>query len=136
MKILLAYDGSECADAALQDLKRAGLGDDAEILVMSLADVFVPSPMAGEADDSLPSYMPDSVKRAHERARHQLEEAESLAKRASEQIKLMFPGWRVSYTAEADSPAWALIRKADEWQPDLVVMGARGVSVFGAWAFC
>jgi universal stress protein A len=130
MKILFAYDGSECADAALQDLKRAGLGAESEVLVMSLADVFIPSPVAGEPDD-LPSYMPEGVKRAHERARHKVEEAESLAKRASEQIKSMFPRWRVSYTAEADSPAWALIRKADEWNADLIVMGARGLSVFG-----
>lgn len=131
MKILVAYDGSECADAALQDLKRAGLGAESEVLVMSLADVFIPSPVAGKADDTLPSYMPESVKRAHEQARRKLEEAEGLAKRASKQIKSIFPRWRVSYTAAADSPAWALIRKADEWQPDLVVMGARGVSVFG-----
>jgi nucleotide-binding universal stress UspA family protein len=130
MKILFAYDGSECADAALQDLKWAGLGADAEVLVMSLADVFVPPP-AGEADEPLPPYMPDSVKRAHELARKQLEEAAALAKRASEQIKSMFPRWRVSHGAEADSPAWALIRRADQWNPDLIVMGARGLSVFG-----
>jgi nucleotide-binding universal stress UspA family protein len=131
MKILVAYDGSECADAALQDLKRAGLGAESEVLVMSLADVFVPSPVAGQADETLPSYLPDSVKRAHERARHRLEEAEGVAKRANDQIRSMFPRWRVSFVAEADSPAWALIRKADQWEPDLVVMGARGRSVFG-----
>ena len=131
MKILVAYDGSECAAAALQDLQRAGLGSESEVLVMSLADVFVPPSVAREAADTSPSYTPESVKRAHERARHKLEEAEGLAKRASEQIKEMFPGWRVSYTAEADSPAWALIRKADQWQPDLIMMGARGRSVFG-----
>ena len=130
MKILVAYDGSESADAALLDLKRAGLGGEAEVVVMSLADVFVPSPVAGESDN-LPSYMPKTVKRAHQLARHKLEEAEGLAQGASERIKSMFPLWRVSYTAEADSPAWALIRKADQWEPDLIVMGARGVSVFG-----
>ena len=27
MKILIGYDGSECADAALEDLRRAGLLD-------------------------------------------------------------------------------------------------------------
>jgi hypothetical protein len=30
MKILVAYDGSECADAALDDLRRAGLPSDAQ----------------------------------------------------------------------------------------------------------
>lgn len=131
MKVLFAYDGSECADAALRDLGRAGIGSESEILVMSLADVFVPATAEGEADDTLPAYMPEGLKRAHERARHKLEEAESLAKRASEQIRLLFPDWRVSHFAAADSPAWALIKKADEWSPDLIIMGARGLSVLG-----
>jgi hypothetical protein len=38
MKILIAYDGSDCADAALDDLQRAGLPADAEAqIVFSLA---------------------------------------------------------------------------------------------------
>ena len=42
MKILVAYDGTEGSDAALKDLALAGLPDNAEVLVMSLADVFLP----------------------------------------------------------------------------------------------
>ena len=131
MKILVAYDGSEFADAALDDLKRAGLADEAEVLVMSVADVFVPSPVNDGGDNAFPTYIPQPVRRAHERAQHELEHAEVLAGRASERIKALFPHWRVSYHAEADSPAWAVIRKSDEWKPDLIVMGARGHSVFG-----
>lgn len=41
MKILLGYDGSESADAALHDLKRAGLPDEAEALILSVADVMM-----------------------------------------------------------------------------------------------
>ena len=52
MKILVAYDGSECAANALQDLRRAGLGAEADVLVMSLADVFLPSPINDEVIDS------------------------------------------------------------------------------------
>ena len=130
MKILVAYDGSKCADAALEDLRNAGLEGEAEVLVMSLADVFVPPPIV-EVDNTIPMYVPDAVRKAHERARHKLEEAEALAKRASEHIKSLFPKWHVSYEAQADSPAWALIRTADHWKPDLIVMGAQGHSVFG-----
>ena len=131
IKILVAYDGSECADAALEDLKRGGLNAEAEVLVMSLADVFVPPPVGEEVDNTFPIYVPEGVRRAHERAQHKLEQAEALAKRASEQIKSVFPSWHVRYEAQADSPAWALIRTADHWKPDLIVMGARGHSVFG-----
>jgi nucleotide-binding universal stress UspA family protein len=131
MKILVAYDGSEDADAALHDLKRAGLGSAVELLIMSVADVFVPPPSDEEVDNTFPLHMPESVRRAHERARHELDEAQGLVKRASEKLQAIFPSWQVSYEAVADSPAWALIRKADEWKPDLIVMGARGLSVFG-----
>ena len=128
MKILIGHDGSECADATLVDLQRAGLGNEVEALVMTVADVFVPAPID---EDTLPVYVPAAVKRAHERAQHKLDEAADLAKHISEKIKSIFPGWRIDSVAEADSPAWALIRKADQWQPDLIVMGARGHSVFG-----
>ena len=131
MKILVAYDGSQDADAALVDLQRAGLPARAEVLVMSLADVFVPPSIDEESDETVPVYLPDGIKRAHERARHKLEEAETLAKQASDQLKAIFPAWQVNYEAKADSPAWTLLRKADLWKPDLIVMGARGHSVFG-----
>src|SRR6185369_7199274 len=131
MKILIGYDGSECADAALEDLQRAGLGAEVEALVMTVADVFVPVPLNEEVENTVPMYIPPAIKRAHERAKHKLEEATDIAKRVSEQIGSIFPTWRVSAGAEADSPAWALIRKADSWKPDLIVMGARGHSVFG-----
>lgn len=128
MKLLIGYDGSESSDAALGDLQRAGLGADVEALVMTVTDVFVPLP---SDDEAAPVYVPAAIKRAHERAQHQLEEAAHLARRASEQIKSIFPTWSIVSDAEADSPAWALIRKADRGKPDLIVMGARGHSVFG-----
>jgi len=131
MKILIAYDGSESADAALEDLRRAGLGTEAEALVMTVADVFVPTPVNEEIENEVAMYLPPALKRAHERAEHKLEKARDLAKQVSEQIRSLFPAWHISSEAEADSPAWALIRKADHWKPDLILMGARGHSVFG-----
>ena len=43
MKILIGYDGSNSADAALSDLKRAGLPHEAEALIISVADVMMAS---------------------------------------------------------------------------------------------
>jgi nucleotide-binding universal stress UspA family protein len=131
MKILVAYDGSEWAAAALEDLKRAGLNLDAEVLVMSVADVFLLGPVDEESDNGGPAYVPEAVRRAQELAQHKVEQAAVLAGQASEQIKSLFPNWHVGYHAEADSPAWAVIKKADDWKPHLIVMGARGHSVFG-----
>lgn len=131
MKLLIAYDGSDCAEAALEDLKSAGLPKTAEALVMTLADVFLPPPIHEEVDNTSPMYVPAGVRRAHERAERELKEAESMARRASEQIKKSFPEWQVSHEALADSPAWALIRRAEEWKSDLIVVGAHGHSVLG-----
>ena len=42
MKILIAYDGSDCAKDAIEDLPRAGLPRVAEALILSVAEVFLP----------------------------------------------------------------------------------------------
>lgn len=129
MKILIAYDGSESSDAAVEDLRRAGLPKAVEALVMTVADVFLPPPI--NDDEAFPKYVPEEVRRAHQRAERKLREAELMAKRASEQIKKNFPEWDVRHEALADSPAWAVISKCDEWESDLIVVGAHGHSVLG-----
>ena len=89
MKILIAYDGSECADAAMEDLKSAGLPQTAEAKVMTIADVFLP-PINEEIDNTFPMYVPAGVRRAHERAQRKLAKAELMAKAASERINRAF----------------------------------------------
>jgi hypothetical protein len=44
MKILIGYDGSGCAEAALDDLQKAGLPPAVEALVMSVTEVSLPPP--------------------------------------------------------------------------------------------
>src|ERR1041384_178512 len=131
MKILIAYDGSECADAALDDLKLAGLPENAEAVVISLADVFVPPPINEEIDNTFPMYVPAGVRRAHERAKCAVKATQLMDARATEKIMKTFPGWTVRPQVSADSPAWAIIRTADKWAPDLIVVGAQGHSVLG-----
>lgn len=130
MKILIAYDGSDCADAALKDLRRAGLPETAAATVLTAADVFLPPPIR-EEDNRFPFYFPAGVRRAHKLAAKALEEARGLAERAASRVRKDFPQWDVKAEACADSPAWALIKKADEWKPDLVVVGAHGHNVLG-----
>src|SRR5690348_16185832 len=63
MKILIAYDGSDCAEAAITDLQRAGLPEETTALVLSLADVFLP---AGRQirDPKQPDWMRQSIQNA------------------------------------------------------------------------
>jgi hypothetical protein len=46
MKILVGYDGSECAEAALDALCRAGLPQDAETQILFITEVCLASPTA------------------------------------------------------------------------------------------
>ena len=125
MKILIAYDGSEFADAAIADLRHAGLPAAAEALVYTVADVFVP-PVIDASEEVPPE--PAAVRRAHRRAEEKLKEAETRARTASERIRKDFPEWNVSYEAAAESPAWAIIFKAADWLADLIVVGSHGKS--------
>lgn len=131
MKILIAYDGSDCADAALDDLRRAGLPRVAEALVVSVADVFLPRPFNEELDNTFPMYVSEGVRCAHERAAIKLKEAAELAQRAGERVRRSFPGWTVRRESCAESPAWGVIWKASEFKADLIVAGAHGHSDFG-----
>jgi len=133
MKVLIGYDGSPCSDAALQDLQRTGLPAEVEALVLSVADVFLP-PIPPPGSDSLDLPAIASLKATHPHALHALEaleEAQALAQRAVERLRTLFPAWQVRAEAAADAPAWALIKKADAWQPDLVMVGSHGRSALG-----
>ena len=129
-KILIAYDGSACSDAALQDLRRAGLPAIANALVMTVADIIVPPP-----DEELPG---EPAVRFRELERHTREkrekavkEAQALAARATGRVKEDFPGWQVKAEVDCDSPPMALIRTAGRLQTDLIVVGSHRHSVAG-----
>jgi nucleotide-binding universal stress UspA family protein len=126
MKVLIAYDGSSCANAALDDLQRAGLPYVAEALIMSVADVFLPPPSSPAP--AFPAQVPAAIQRAWAQATHAVEEARALAQQAHTHLLMSFPAWDVRAEACADSPAWAVIKKADTWQPDVIVVGAHGRS--------
>ena len=129
IKILIGYDGSECAEAALQDLRHAGLPVEADVLVMSVADVFIPP--AIKKEDAFPQDVPAAVSRAHEHAAKAVEQAHDLAQKAKTQLARLFPRWEIRAEACGDSPVWALVRRAYKWKPDLIVVGAHGHSILG-----
>jgi nucleotide-binding universal stress UspA family protein len=129
MKVLVGYDGSDCAEAALEDLARAGLPAHTKLLVLSVADVLLPP--RGNADEEKNAPVPESVRAAWAEAERSLDEARNLAARAATRIKGDFPAWDVAAEATADSPAWAILKQADAWGPDLVVVGTHGHGLAG-----
>lgn len=68
MKMLLACDGLNCADAALDDLRRAGLPYEVVVVVLSVADVWLP-PTSPLRQRFVESAFAERVAAAREKAR-------------------------------------------------------------------
>jgi nucleotide-binding universal stress UspA family protein len=132
MKILIAYDGSECADAAIDDLRRAGLPAETDALVISVAEVWLPPPASDEVlDDTFPLQIPAGVKRARQHAAEIVGHAQELVERAAKRVAHIFPQWTVRHEAVSGSPAWELLSRISEWRPDLAVVGSHGRTALG-----
>jgi nucleotide-binding universal stress UspA family protein len=133
MKVLIAYDGSESADAGIDGLHRAGLPtEDVEALVVSVAEVWLSPPPGDEIlDDPFPLQIPAGVKLARERATRIVEQAEAMAERGGMRVRRVFPRWTVSHEAMSGSPAFELLNRAGEWQPELIVTGSHGHTALG-----
>lgn len=127
MKILAAYDGSPCSQAAIKDLERAGLPPSAQLLVLTVADVFIP-PKSENGVPVMPTEIAEAIERAHKASAQAVEQARVTAEDASQQVRAMFPGWNVEAEAVAGNPGWSIILRAQEWGADLVVVGSHGYS--------
>jgi nucleotide-binding universal stress UspA family protein len=129
-KILIGYDGSACSDAALGDLRRAGLPAALDAVVVTVADVLLPPP-----DDALPDEpavrIPEVERHVHDKAERAVREARELAERGARKVRAEFPGWRVHIEVDCDSPGWALIKMADRLGAGLVVVGSHKRAVAG-----
>src|SRR5690348_2173579 len=114
MKILIGYDGSQSADAALVHLQRAGLPVEAEALVVSVADIMmVPATPAYElAGEALMSRrVTAGLVHAQRQTQRVVTEAKEFANRAKEQVRSFFPHWTVHAETLAGSASSELISK-------------------------
>jgi nucleotide-binding universal stress UspA family protein len=121
MKILLAYDGSTCADAAVADLRNGGFPRENEVLVVTVAHNGWPpskhsSAELGEFGNPWNALMADTGR---------------IAAEAATRIRTEFPAWKVSSEALWGSPAEIIKKTIDHWAPDLLVVGSHGRSAVG-----
>ena len=129
MKILIAYDGSGYSHAALDDLCRAGLPDKADVLVISVSEVWL-SPQT-EQTRSLDCSDTDTLEyfqmHSEQMDRNFIKTKEILSE-AEDELQKHFPYWTIKSESMAGSPAQIILQKSTAFAPNLIVVGPRGLS--------
>ena len=125
-KLLIGYDGSEHADAAIEDLPRAGLPEGIEAVVLTVADAFYPPAVDPKDWGSSPldQKIRERAEEMRARAMKTRDEAHSVARRGADRLQELFPSWAVRAETDINWPGWGIISKAEEWGADLVVLGS------------
>jgi nucleotide-binding universal stress UspA family protein len=139
MRVLVGYDGSECADAAIEDLRRAGLPRRGEAMVVTVAEEWPAFMLAGYDALEMERQSKEDVARGTAVHSVQMDRwaaaASETAKSGAERLRAILPGWQVTPSVHSSSPYSALLRVADEWKADLLVIGSHGRSAVGRILF-
>ena len=119
MKVLIAYDGSAYADAALDDLRRAGLPREAVALIVSVGDglVSTSTPMA-DIQPRLEELYTGSSEGPPVNAHLMAEGA---------RVVLLDEGLNASVVIREGDPRRVLIDEAREWAADSIFVGSHGL---------
>lgn len=123
MRILFATDGTKQSDAAMEMLERFRLGTADEVRVVSVIDMAVPM-----AVDIYGGYLPDSA----EFERNAREHAGGILEATVNHMNGHFgdPKPKISTEVLFGSPESRIVEAAEEFRPDLIVLGSHG---YKAW---
>lgn len=97
MRILIGYNGSDAAMAALHDLRCAGFPDETEAIVFTVAESWLRPKTAAEAS--------------------------SIAANGKAAICSDFPTWMVNAETKSGSPPREILARAESFDPDLIIVG-------------
>ena len=131
MRLLIGHDGSSYADVALEDLTRAGLPERVEALVVTVGEPPVVYPLASPEITFAGERVRSIVDHANRQAAASLAEEKGFGQDAAAKLSSYFPSWRVHSEVVTGRPANELIRKAREWDAELIVVGTQGLSALG-----
>lgn len=123
MRILFATDGEKHSSQAIELLKLFKLKADDEVKVVSVVDMAVPM-----AVDIYGGYLPDTTEFEHtarESATRVLDETASTLRSGLDQ-----PPPAITTEALFGSPDSRIVEAANDFKPDLVVVGSHGYSTW------
>lgn len=132
VKVLIGYDGSSDADAAVEDLAKAGLPDDVDALIVSVVDAqMIPALAASDARTVVGDRAMAIVKQATMQVSEDAREVTELLLNVDNVLRSNFASWRVQSEIRFGDPAEELVKKAKQWHADLIVVGSQGRSAIG-----
>ncbi|MBN1681988.1 universal stress protein [Candidatus Bathyarchaeota archaeon] len=125
-KILVAYDGSEASDRALDSAAKMAAMFKGEIIIITVVPrVSMPIISTGEM-----SYMELGAETYQEK----LIEAYSLAlEKAKEEMKEHYPQIKIEAILKEGRPSELIVAEADLKGASLIVMGSRGIGGISGW---
>ena len=128
LKVLIPYDGSETTEAALEDLRKAGLPQSLNVVV-AVTDMWLPlSPYElSRAVSARRMRVLSAGASSFVPALRDYEEQLALSVEAERRISAMFPSGTIKAEVMRDTAAIAneILRKAKQWTVELIVVGSR-----------
>lgn len=121
MKLLLATDGGKQSDAAIGTIGHFSWQAGDEIKVISVVDMALPM-----AIDIYGGFLPDTS----ELEKTARENAAKIVEESVQKIRAFAASDTVNVSTEVlfGSPESRIVETAEEWQPDLIVVGSHGYS--------
>ena len=136
MKVMIAYDGSSYSDAAIEDLRHAGLPLEGDAIIVSVADISKTSIPSSDEICVLGKHvstrlLEETIALTQRERANARNKAINLAIRGGRRVLENLPGWGRKNQIAVGNPAEELLRMADEFKPDLIVIGSHGRSAIG-----
>lgn len=129
MKILIAYDGSGYSHNILHDLLHAGLPDKADVVMISVSEVWLsPKRVQTSYGTLIDKDTVEYFQKHSEQMARNLAKTKEILVEAKGELEGYFPKWNIDTESTAGSPAQAILQKAAEIVPNLIVVGSRGLS--------
>jgi|SRR5579859_846412 len=119
MRVLLAIDGSQCSDAAVETLIRQYKPSDTEVLVLHAVESLGLIPISYPYGAG-PVFVQDYTAIAQQWRR----DGEELVSRTAS--RLQAAGFKTSTQVEESDARKLILDCAKKWQPDLILLGSHG----------